>query len=314
VSSFTKSTLSPSELFQRYEGNPILKAEDLPYPAHTVFNPGATKLGDETILLCRVEDRKGFSHLTVARSQNGINNWEIDSEPTLSNSDEYEEERWGLEDPRVVQLEEPQEYAITYTSFSPGGPLVSLATTSDFESFNRHGRLVPPEDKDAALFPRKFDGRYLLIHRPIARGEANIWLSASPDLTYWGEHKILLPKRGGWWDSTRVGLGTQPIETEKGWLIIYHGARSTASGSLYRVGLALLDLETPSKVISRSDEWVFGPKKDYEFIGDVPGVVFPCGAVFEEDSKELRIYYGAADTSIGVAFANLDKLLYFLQS
>lgn len=299
-------------LFNRYAGNPILTATQWPYPAHTVFNPGAVEVDGETVLLNRVEDLRGFSHLTVARSENGRSHWEIDSSPTFTHS--KDEEQWGLEDPRIVWLEDYQKYAVTYVSFSPSGPQVSLGMTEDFRSLERLGAVLPPEDKDACLFPRSFEDKFVLIHRPIVRGEPHIWLSTSPDLIHWGNHKILIPRRGGWWDNARVGLGTQPIETSEGWLIIYHGARDTASGSLYRVGLALLDLEEPWRLMRRSEEWVFGPHEEYEFLGDVPGVVFPSGAILDEETGELRVYYGAADTSVGLAMADIDEVLDYLKN
>ena len=305
---------NPRELFSRHVYNPILKPEEWPYVVNSVFNPGATQLGDETVLLCRVEDCRGFSHLTVARSQDGKTGWKVDSSPTLARSEEYHEEQWGLEDPRIVWFEPQEKYAVTYTSFSPAGPQVSLAFTEDFQNFERRGVLLPPEDKDASLFPRKFGDRYVLIHRPIVRGEQHVWISFSPDLVHWGDHEILLTRRSGWWDDAKVGLGPQPIETSEGWLMLYHGVRETASGSLYRVGIALLDHDDPTKVIKRCDPWVIGPREDYEYRGDVPGVVFPTGAVVDESSGELRIYYGAADSTVGMASAQLDHVLTYLES
>lgn len=299
-------------LFHRYSGNPILTPDEWPYPANAVFNPGAALVDGETVLLVRVEDMRGFSHLTVARSADGRTGWRIDSTPTLEPDVDAHEERWGLEDPRIVWLAERGDYAVTYVSFSSSGPLVSLALTKDFVTFERIGPLVPPEDKDASLFPRRFAGRYALIHRPIIRGEADIWISFSPDLRHWGDHRVLLPTRPGWWDAHRVGLGAQPIETPEGWLIIYHGVRMTASGSIYRVGLALLDLDEPWRVRRRSDEWVLGPRKPYEQLGDVPGVTFPGGAVYLPDTDELRLYYGIADTTVGLATANMSEVLDYL--
>lgn len=305
---------NPRGLFSRHVYNPILKPAEWPYVVNSVFNPGAIQVEGETVLLCRVEDCRGFSHLTVARSPDGKSNWKVDSQPTLARSQEFHEEQWGLEDPRIVWFEPFESYAITYTSFSPAGPQVSLALTEDFETFERQGVLLPPEDKDASLFPRKFDDRYVLIHRPIVRGEQHVWISFSPDLTHWGDHEILLPRRSGWWDDAKVGLGPQPIKTRLGWLMLYHGVRETASGSLYRVGLALLDSDDPTKVIRRCDPWVLGPREDYEYRGDVPGVVFPTGAVIDESSGELRVYYGAADTSIGLVTAKLEEILSYLES
>jgi beta-1,4-mannooligosaccharide/beta-1,4-mannosyl-N-acetylglucosamine phosphorylase len=303
----------PLHLFRRYENNPILTAESWPYPANAVFNPGATQVGNETLLLARVEDMSGFSHLTTARSRDGKTDWEIDAQPTLEPDLGREEWIWGVEDPRIVWFAEREEYIITYVCFSLGGPVVSLALTRDFGEYTRLGPLVPPEDKDASLFPRLIGGRYALIHRPIIRGEGHIWISFSPDLEHWGGHRILLTTRPGWWDSHRIGLGAPPIETPEGWLLIYHGVRMTASGSLYRVGLALLDLDEPWKTVRRCSEWVFGSKEDYERIGDVPGVTFPTGAIWWQDSNEVRVYYGAADTSVALAVADMGELLEYLR-
>jgi predicted GH43/DUF377 family glycosyl hydrolase len=178
-----------NKLFERYANNPIITAEDWPYAVNAVFNPAATMLNTDTLLLIRVEDMRGFSHLTVAKSADGFTNWRIDPEPTMEAEHSNMEERWGLEDPRIVWLEEQKQFAITYTSFSKGGPVVSLAITKNFRYFARLGVLLPPEDKDACLFPRRFRGRFALIHRPVVRGEAHIWLSFSPDLKHWGDHR-----------------------------------------------------------------------------------------------------------------------------
>jgi predicted GH43/DUF377 family glycosyl hydrolase len=301
-------------LFRRYEGNPILTPAMWPYRANAVFNPGATQFEDETLLLVRVEDMQGYSHLTIARSRDGFTDWRIDSEPALRPEPKHREELWGLEDPRIVWLHDLEQYAITYVSFSKSGPVVSLITTKDFSEFKRLGPVMAPEDKDASLFPRCFNGRFGLIHRPIVRGEADLWISFSPDLKFWGMHRMLLPVREGSWDSYKVGLGAQPIETPEGWLIIYHGVRMTSSGAIYRVGLALLDLEEPWKVIRRCREWAFGPNADYELMGNVNHVVFPAGAVVNEEKDELRMYYGAADSTVALATANLKEVLEYLRA
>ncbi len=301
------------KLFVRYEGNPILSPDEWPYPTNAVFNPAAAKLNSETLLLVRVEDKRGFSHLTVARSADGFTNWEIDPEPTLEADQSSREERWGLEDPRIVWLEEQKQFAVTYTSFSEGGPVVSLAITKNFRNFARLGALLPPEDKDASLFPRRFRGRFALIHRPIVRGEAHMWISFSPDLKHWGDHRPLIMTRTAYWDCHRVGLACQPLETEEGWLIFYHGVRNTTAGGIYRVGMALLDMEEPWKVLRRSDEWVLGPHESYERIGDVSDVVFPSGLTVQKETDQIHLYYGAADSTVAVATAKLsDSLDYIL--
>ncbi len=308
------------ELFRRYENNPILTAADWPYRANSVFNAGATLLASgETLLLVRVEDRRGISHLTVARSEDGIRNWRIDSQPTLMpDPQNHPEEVWGIEDPRITWVEELAQFAVVYTSYSTSGPLVSLALTKDFRHFERRGVVMPPEDKDAALFPRRFNGRWALIHRPIANfpaNRANIWISLSPDMKHWGDHTVVLEaRRGAWWDANKIGLSPQPIETPEGWLLIYHGVRMTPAGCLYRLGLALLDLNDPTKVLRRGDEWVFGPEEPYERVGDVGDVVFPCGVTVDAKTREVHLYYGAADTSISMATGNIEALLDWLKT
>jgi len=229
-------------LFTRYSGNPILSREHWPYPINSVFNAGAVQMADgDTLLLCRVESRTGLSHLCAARSANGIDRWRIDPQPTLMASpQEYPEEIWGIEDPRITYVPVLEQYAVAYTSFARGGPGVSLALTKDFRRFERFGVIMPPEDKDAALLPRRIDGRWALIHRPVTTLGAHMWISYSPDLRHWGSHKIILAaRRGGWWDANKIGLCSPPIETPKGWLMIYHGVRQTAAGSIYRLGLGV---------------------------------------------------------------------------
>ena len=194
------------EIFRRSDNNPILTSEDWPYPAHTVFNPGATFFDNQTLLLARVEDSKGFSHLTKVTSQDGEKNWYIDKGPTFDCEPlDHPEEKWGLEDPRITWMSELGKWAITYVAFSNEGPLVSIALTSDFISFEKLGGVLPPDDKDAALFPRKFNGEYLLIHRPISgNNKINIQISTSNDLKNWKRKKVLLEPRGGkWWDAIR---------------------------------------------------------------------------------------------------------------
>jgi len=306
--------LRSPELFTRYQGNPILTAADWPYTVNAVFNPGVAGLDGETILLARVEDRTGLSHLCVARSSDGLEGWTVEADNRLLPAVESEAERFGIEDPRITLVGD--EYMIVYTGYSNAGPLVCLASTRDFESFERRGTLMPPEDKDAALFPHMFDGRFALIHRPVAmqpRHAAHIWLSWSPDLRHWGDPTILLPAReGGWWDAHKVGLCPPPLLTDRGWLLLYHGVRVTAAGSIYRLGLALLDADRPDHVLARSSEWIFGPHASYERTGDVADVVFPCGWLVQDDGDTLYIYYGAADSSVCVATASLTALLDWL--
>jgi predicted GH43/DUF377 family glycosyl hydrolase len=301
------------ELFHRHPDNPILTAEDWPYPVNVVFNPAAAEVNGTTVILARVEDPRGISHLSVARSANGVDGWEVDPEPLLAPADGIESEQWGFEDPRVVFVPELDRWAITCTAYGPAGPAVYLATTTDFASVERHGIIRQPEDKNAALLPHKIDDEWVLFHRPqtdFAGGRGGIFVSRSPDLHSWtAPEKVLQPRSGAWWDSLRIGIGPPPLRTQHGWLVIYHGVKETVSGGIYRVGLALTDLEEPTRVLHRLPHWILSPTADCERTGDVPNVVFPCGLIHDAGSDEIRLYYGAADTSICLATARLEDLL-----
>ncbi|MEP6811734.1 MAG: glycosidase [Actinomycetota bacterium] len=305
--------MSRRELFERHSGNPILTAEDWPYPVNVVFNPAAARLDDETVLVARVEDLTGISHLSVARSANGLDGWVVDAAPLLAPETGEASEQWGFEDPRVVWIPELERWVITCTAYGPAGPAVYLATTVDFKTVERHGIVRQPEDKNAALLPYRIDGRWVLLHRPKteyggARGE--ILLSRSTDLVSWSApEQVMQPRAGAWWDSGRIGIGPPPLRTEHGWLLVYHGVKQTVTGDLYRVGLALLDLDEPTRVLHRLPEWILGPLAAYERVGDVPNVVFPCGLVHDPVTDDVRLYYGAADSCICLATAQLWELL-----
>ncbi|TFH64016.1 MAG: glycosidase [Gemmatimonadales bacterium] len=304
------------ELLRRHKLNPILTAADWPYPVNSVFNPGATLLADgTTLLLCRVEDRRGLSHLCAARSANGVDGWRIDSQPTMMpDPQHFPEEIWGLEDPRITYVPELKQYVVIYTAFTRDGPGVALATTEDFHKFKRYGIIMSPEDKDATLLPHRINGLWALIHRPVSSPRAHMWISYSSDLTHWGSHKLMLEARlGGWWDANKIGLSPPPIETPKGWLVVYHGVRQTAAGSIYRLGLALFDLKTPEVCLKRGNPWIFGPEESYELHGDVGNVVFPCGYTVLPDGDTVHFYYGAADTSIALATGSISAMLEWLE-
>jgi len=304
------------ELFHRHKLNPILTAADWTYPINSVFNPGATLLPDgTTLLLCRVEDRRGLSHLCAARSADGVNDWKIDPQPTLMpDPDHYPEELWGIEDPRITYVPELRKYAIVYTAYTRDGPGVALAFTEDFHHFERFGVIMSPEDKDAALLPHRIGNYWALIHRPVSAPGAHIWVSYSSDLRHWGSHKLMLEARkGAWWDANKIGLSSPPIETPQGWLVIYHGVKQTPAGCLYRLGLALFDLNTPERCLKRGNEWIFGPEELYEQHGDVGYVVFPCGYTLAPDGDTLNLYYGAADSSIALATGSVRAMLKWLE-
>jgi predicted GH43/DUF377 family glycosyl hydrolase len=297
-----------SDLLVRYDGNPIITADDIPFSCNTVFNGSPVKVGDEYLLLLRVEGQHGHSLFALGRSRDGYS-FEIERLPVMTPAEEdpyrrYEEA--GIEDPRITVLEGVS--YVVYTAFSGAGPVMSLARTEDFRDYERLGIISEPGNKDGMLFPRRVGGRYVRFDRPIADGVGSIWVSCSPDLIHWGESEVVISPRAGHWDSYRVGASAVPIETEQGWLEIYHGTRMTSGGPIYRAGVCLLELEDPSVVIGRSAVPVLSPRTEYERIGDINNVVFASGAIVEPDG-EVKLYYGAADTSICVATGRLDELV-----
>lgn len=301
-------TYGGQDYMERYAGNPIITADDIPFTCNTVFNASPIKRGDEYYLLLRVEGQHGYSLFALARSEDGYD-WEVDRRPVMVPAAEghfskYEEA--GIEDPRLTELD--GSIYVVYTAFSGYGPVMTLARTEDFEEFERLGIISEPGNKDGVLFPERVGGNFVRLDRPIGNEVGSIWVSYSRDLLSWGDSDVVVAPRPGHWDSYRVGASAVPIRTEEGWLEIYHGTKMTSGGPIYRAGVAVLDLENPSRVIGRSAVPVLAPRTDYERIGDVNNVVFVSGAIMEPGG-EVKVYYGAADTSICMATISLDTLL-----
>lgn len=301
-------------MFKRSLENPILTPQDMPVPAAAVLNPGATEQNGDIVLLLRVEDHAGYSNIYVARSRNGITDWRIEKDPILRYGQEaWRYEEWGCEDARVTYLAEEKRWYITYTAYSPAGAAVAIAHSEDLVTASRIGLIFSPNNKDAALFPQRFDGRWAVLHRPDAGGLEHIWSAYSPDLIHWGEPHCVLPEGGGAaWDAVKVGAGPPPILTKHGWLLLYHGVKGYGGHLIYRTGVAMLDRDKPHKMIARAPNWVFQAEAPYEQSGLVPNVVFPTGMVVRDD--ELWMYYGAADTSVCLAIARLDEILSVLEA
>jgi predicted GH43/DUF377 family glycosyl hydrolase len=248
----------------------------------------------------------------LARSDDGYH-FELEPEPVMTPCNEEgcfkEYEKKGIEDPRITEINGV--FYIMYTAASVYGSLLALAKTTDFKSFERIALVSEPENKDGVLFPEKINGKYARFDRPVAGGLANIWISYSQDLVTWGNSRCVMTVRDDHWDSWRIGASSQPIKIDNGWLIIYHGVKAASSGPIYRLGAAVLSEDDPSKVICRSAIPILSPREYYERVGDVNNVVFSCGAILEDDSQELKIYYGASDTSICLGTANVNELMQF---
>jgi len=295
----------------RYNKNPILTKEDVPFKVNSIFNPGAIKFNNKYLLLCRAEMPNGRSSFVNAWSVDGIN-FKVDSKPSLTPEDhkdflKYVE--WGIEDARVIRMDD--KFYLTYTGYSRFMPLVMLAETKDFKEFNIIGPISKPSNKDCAIFPEKINGYYWKVDRPSAEKRRDIWISRSMDLVHWGGHQILTEPVCGTWENDKIGGSTPPVKTNEGWLMLYHGVRGFGVSSIYKVGVMLLDFEKPWIVKGRSKEPILSPELDYERIGDVGNVVFTNGWI--SDNGEMKIYYSGADMNICLATAQIEDLINILK-
>jgi predicted GH43/DUF377 family glycosyl hydrolase len=246
-----------------------------------------------------------ISHLRIARSMDGVN-FTFDAEPFMFA--ERPDEAFGVEDTRVTKIGDT--YYLTYTAVSKDSHGVGLASTTDFKNVKRHGMILPPENKDTCLFPEKINDKYMALHRPNSDRYSlpSMWYCESPDLNHWGNHFCVLRPNDSNYESQKIGVGPEPIKTEKGWLVLYHGA---GGDSIYTLHICLLDRDDPRKVLKRSRNPILIPHDPWEKKGFFPNVVFSNGWIKEKDGRIL-IYYGAADDSICLAETTLDDLLRFL--
>lgn len=251
------------------------------------------------------------SHIRVVRSRDGHT---IDSTDGPRLLPAHPLESFGVEDPRITRIEDT--FYITYVAASEHGPATALASTRDFTTFERHGIIFCPENKDVVLFPKRFGGEFVALHRPAMHAPfcvPEMWIARSPDGRHWGQHDHFLSGGLGW-DDGRIGGGAPPLLTDKGWLEVYHGKqRDPREGIVgaYAGGAVLLDREDPSRISAHSPEPILTADTDFEREGFVPNVVFPTGTVERGDS--LLVYYGAADTNVGVVELSLAELLASLR-
>lgn len=247
-----------------------------------------------------------ISHLRVARSADGVR-FAVDPAPALAPATAYE--TFGVEDARITRVDHT--YWVNYTAVSPLGIATALASTTDFRTFERHGVVFPPNNRDVTIFPERIGGRWAALHRPMPSGlgTTSIWLATSPDLVAWGDHRIVAEPRAGMWDDVKIGGGAVPFRVRAGgrdaWLAVYHGV--TGSPNRYALGALLLDAADPTRVLGRSREPILAPEAPYERSGFFDGVVFSCGLLAEGDL--VRVYYGAADGVTAVADLSLDGIL-----
>lgn len=299
----------------RYSGNPIIGRHGN-QRSNSVFNSAVVPFRGGFAGVFRCDSRSISMDLFAGRSQDGLH-WEIDDEPIhfIGADSEIAVNEYRY-DARIIPLE--GKYYITWCN-GYHGPTIGVAWTEDFKAFHQLENAFLPFNRNGVLFPRKIGGLYMMMSRPSDNGHTpfgDIYVSQSPDLEFWGRHRYMMGTVKGndsAWQSTKVGPGPAPIETDEGWLLIYHGVITTCNGFVYRMGAALLDLDEPWKVKYRSKDYLMAPWELYECVGDVPNVVFPCAALTDSATGRIAVYYGCADTVTGIAFTTVDELLRFVK-
>ena len=299
-------------VFTRYRGNPIVTPAAVPR-ANSIHNSAVVKRGDGDYAgVFRVDEISMHFTLHAGFSGDGVD-WQIDPEPLQMESSSPDVVVTDHSyDPRLTLIDGT--HHLTWCNQTPRGPAIGHATTEDFRTFRQWEDLLPPANRNCVLFPRKVGGAYAMYHRPSDRGHTpfgDIFYATSPDLVHWGRHRFVFGPRPGW-QSLKVGPGPHPVETEEGWLLVYHGAWQSCNGFLYCVGGALLDLDEPWKVLYRTRDYLLAPTESYERVGDVPNVCFPTALVIQDD--DVRLYYGCADTCISMADAKLADVLDFVKT
>jgi len=301
-----------TDVIWRYSQNPIIPRDLIP-SSNSIFNSAVVPFQDGYAGVFRCDNKKREMNIHRGRSADGVN-WQIDDPPIEWLNDDPEtaafEHRY---DPRVVWLED--RFYITWCN-GYHGPTIGVGYTHDFETFHQLENAFLPFNRNGVLFPRKINGKYAMLSRPSDNGHTpfgDIFYSESPDMVHWGRHRFVMGVSGGW-QSTKIGAGPIPIETDEGWLLIYHGVLTSCNGFVYSFGAALLDLDQPWKVLYRGAPYLLSPQTLYECVGDVPNVAFPCAALHDQATGRLAIYYGGADTVTALAFAYLDEVVDFVKS
>jgi beta-1,4-mannooligosaccharide/beta-1,4-mannosyl-N-acetylglucosamine phosphorylase len=302
-----------SDVVWRFSGNPIIPRNLIP-SSNSIFNSAVVPFNGTFAGVFRADNRARVMNLHRGFSQDGIR-WRLDDDPIEWLCDDPEIGKFQYRyDPRVVWLEDR-----FYVSWCNGyhGPTIGIGYTFDFEKFHFLENALLPFNRNGVLFPRKINGKYAMFSRPSDNGHTpfgEIYLSQSPDMIHWGEHRFVMGTKDGTWQATKIGAGPAPIETPEGWLLFYHGVLTSCNGFVYSFGAALLDLEKPWKVIHRGAPYLLSPQTPYECVGDVPNVVFPCAALFDPPTGRIAIYYGGADTVTALAFTRLQDVLDFVKS
>ena len=306
---------------EKTEGAPVWRCKENPIIGRNptagvarIFNSAVLPYEGAFIGVFRGEQTNGIPYIYLGRSQDGIH-WDFEKEKI-----QFVDENGDLfmpvyaYDPRLVQIDDTY-YVIWCQDFY--GAAIGMAKTKDFRTFVRVENPFLPFNRNAVLFPRKIDGKFLMLSRPSDSGHTpfgDIFLSESKDMVYWGRHRHVMGKSSEWWESVKIGGGAAPIETSEGWLLIYHGVSGTCNGYVYSIGGAILDIDNPSIVKYRCENFLITPEEWYEERGFVPNVTFPCATIHDSKTNKMAIYYGAADSYIGLAFAYADELVDYIKA
>ena len=297
----------------RYKENPIIGRNPIKGVAR-IFNSAVIPYEGAFIGVFRAEQRDGVPHIYLGRSQDAVH-WEFDSEK-IQFVDEEGKSFMPIYayDPRLVKVEDT--YYMMWCQDCYGAS-IGMAKTTDFKTFTRLENPFLPFNRNAVLFPRKINGKFMMLSRPSDSGHTpfgDIYLSESPDMIYWGRHRHVMGKNGQfWWQNVKIGGGAAPIETTEGWLLFYHGVTGTCNGLVYSIGGAILDLDNPSIVKYRCKEFLLTPEEWYEERGFVPNVTFPCATIHDAATGRIAVYYGAADSYVGLAFTTVDRVVEYIK-
>lgn len=300
-----------TDIVWRYKGNPIIKRHQIPC-ANSIFNSAVIAKDGKFVGVFRCDNKKMESNLYLGKSENGID-WDIEHEPmTLYNKNGDPIGPARGYDPRVCLID--GKYYVTWCN-GYHGPTIGVAYSTDFEKFCQLENSFLPCNRNGVLFPKKIGGKFCMLSRPSDNGHTpfgDIFISQSPDMEHWGYHRFVMGAGGGWqW--TKIGAGPIPIETDEGWLLIYHGVATTCNGMIYSMGAAILDIDEPWKVKYRCKPYILHPEEIYECVGDVPNVTFPCATLHDAETGRIAIYYGAADTVVALAFTQVDELIAYIK-
>lgn len=298
----------------RYSENPVIRRNPAPNVAR-IFNSAVAVWKDGGFVgVFRAETCNGIPYLYYGFSPDALNWTFSEKAMTIYDSNGNDVSPTYAYDPRLVRIEDTY-YIIWCTNFH--GASLGIAKTKDFKYFESFDNPFLPFNRNGVLFPRKVNGKYLLLSRPSDSGHTpfgDVFLSESPDLYYWGRHKFVFGPSGDWWQSVKTGAGCTPIETEEGWLLFYHGVTGTCSGFVYSIGAAILDLNDPSKVLHRCKNFLLTPEEPYEERGFVPNVVFPVAALVDAPTGRVALFYGAADTYTCLAFTTVDETVAYIKA